>query len=59
MTPKRPANSRLKRQLKSMSADELVDLFRDFALDQNDALLGGEQRRVNALFGNCSISKRN
>jgi hypothetical protein len=42
-----------------MSADELVDLFRDFALDQNDALLGGEQRRVNALFGNCSISKRN
>ena len=33
-----------------MSVDELVELFRDFALEQDEALLRGEQRCVNALF---------
>ncbi len=47
---KQPANSRLKRRLKAMSVDELVGRFRDFALEQDDALLCGEQRRVNASF---------
>jgi Domain of unknown function (DUF2019) len=46
---KRPANSRLKRQLKTMSADELVNLFRDYALEQDKAMLYGEQAKVNRL----------
>jgi hypothetical protein len=50
MNPRRPKNHWLKLKLKTMSVDQLVEQFRDFALAQDDALLGGEQRRVNALF---------
>jgi hypothetical protein len=46
---KEPANSRLKSKLKTMSVTELVELFRDFAIEQDKAMLYGEQRRVNAL----------
>jgi hypothetical protein len=47
---KRPANSRLKQQLKTMSVEELVELFRDFALEQDKAMLRGEQRKVNSAY---------
>jgi hypothetical protein len=50
MNPRRPKNHWLKLKLKTMSVHQLVEQFRDFALAQDDALLGGEQRRVNALF---------
>jgi hypothetical protein len=32
-----------------MSADELVNLFCDYGLQQDDAMLGGEQAKVNRL----------
>jgi hypothetical protein len=35
--------------LKRMGTDELTNLFRDYALRQDDAMLGGEQAKVNRL----------
>lgn len=50
MPPNRPANSRLKRQLKTIPIDQLVALFRDFAVEQDKAMLRGEQRKANAAY---------
>ncbi|MBV9065728.1 MAG: DUF2019 domain-containing protein [Methylobacteriaceae bacterium] len=49
MTPKRPTNSRLKRQLKTMSLDELVTAYASYGLEQDQAMLREEQARANAL----------
>src|SRR5947199_6560858 len=38
------------RSLKSVSTDELVDKFTTFALEQDEAMLCGEQANVNKLF---------
>jgi hypothetical protein len=46
---KQPANPRLKQQLKKMSVDELVGLFRQYALEQDEAMLGEEHAKVNRL----------
>lgn len=35
--------------LDRMNADELVNLFCDYGLQQDDAMLGGEQAKVNRL----------
>jgi hypothetical protein len=35
--------------LKRMGTDELTNLFRDYAVRQDDAMLGGEQAKVNRL----------
>jgi hypothetical protein len=41
---------RTTRNLKRMSVDELVELFRTHALEQYQAMLRGEQSKVNAAF---------
>jgi uncharacterized protein DUF2019 len=46
---KQPANPRLKQQLKKMSVDELVGLFRQYGLEQDEAMLGEERAKVNRL----------
>jgi len=49
---KQPASSRLKHQLKNMSVDELVGVFRLFrqcALKQDEAMLDRDQTKVNRL----------
>jgi hypothetical protein len=38
-----------KPNLKRIRTNELVDLFRDYAIKQDDAMLGGEQAKVNQL----------
>jgi hypothetical protein len=38
-----------KPNLKTMSVDELVEAFRKYALEQDDAMLSGEQANVNRL----------
>jgi hypothetical protein len=38
-----------KPNLKRIRTNELVDLFRDYAVQQDDAMLGGEQAKVNQL----------
>ena len=49
MNPIRPKNQRLKRKLQTLSVDELVDLFREYALQQDDAMLREKQARANRL----------
>jgi hypothetical protein len=51
---KRPASSRLKQQLKTMSVDELVELFRSHAPEQSQAMLRREQSKVKAAFWKLS-----
>jgi Domain of unknown function (DUF2019) len=46
---KQPANPRLKQQLKKMPVDELVGLFRQYVLEQDEAMLGEEHAKVNRL----------
>jgi hypothetical protein len=45
---KPPNNHRFKASLKKMTVEKIVELFCTVALDQDDALLGEELRKVNA-----------
>jgi len=38
-----------KMNLRRMGTDELIDLFRDYAVQQDDAMLGEEQAKANRL----------